>query len=100
VFRAVAAALRKQRSLLIIDERVPQPGRRDGRIEAVARTTIMGFRDDVVVRVRGTGDGTVVDIRSASRYGARDFGANARRVRALADAIEEEVANQPAPAAR
>jgi uncharacterized protein (DUF1499 family) len=100
VHRAVVAALRKQRSMLIIDERAPQPGRRDGRIEAVARTTIMGFRDDVVVRVRATAEGTLVDIRSASRYGARDFGANARRVRALAEAIEEEVGNQPAPAAR
>ena len=36
----------------IVDARGPQAGRRDGRIEAVARTPILGFRDDVVVRVR------------------------------------------------
>ena len=32
-----------------------RPGRRDGQIEAVARTPIMGFRDDVVVRIRPDG---------------------------------------------
>jgi uncharacterized protein (DUF1499 family) len=99
VYRASLAALRTIKSLTIIDERAPQPGRRDGRIEAVARTTVMGFRDDVVVRVRASGGGTIVDIRSASRYGTRDFGSNARRVRVLGEAIEEEVGNQPAPAA-
>ena len=41
----------------IVDERSPQGGRREGRIEAVARTTIMGFRDDVVIRVRTVGGG-------------------------------------------
>jgi uncharacterized protein (DUF1499 family) len=97
IYNAVLAALRKMKSLLIIDERAPQARRRDGRIEAVARTTIMGFRDDVVVRVRAVTGGTIVDLRSASRYGHRDFGSNARRVRALAEAIEEEVASQPAP---
>jgi uncharacterized protein (DUF1499 family) len=98
VYRAAVAALRKMKSVVIIDERAPQAGRRDGRIEAVARTTIMGFRDDVVIRVRASVGGTTVDIRSASRYGTRDFGSNARRVRALAEAIEEEIGNQAAPA--
>lgn len=99
IYRAVLSAMRKMRSLLIIDERSPQAGRRDGRIEAVARSTIMGFRDDVVVRVRAVTGGTIVDLRSASRYGHRDFASNARRIRALAAAIEEEVASQPAPPA-
>ncbi|MBX6427005.1 MAG: DUF1499 domain-containing protein [Variibacter sp.] len=95
VYRAVLDALRQHKGLLIIDERSPRPGGRDGRIEAVARTTIMGFRDDVVVRVRARGGGTVVDIRSASRYGTRDFGTNARRIRSLAEAIEDEIGNHP-----
>ena len=64
---------------------------RDGRIEAVARTPILGFRDDVVVRVRADPDGARVDIRSTSRYGRHDFGTNAARVSALAEAIEEAV---------
>ena len=41
-----------KRNWRIVDRAPPQPPRRDGRIEAVARTPIMGFRDDVVVRVR------------------------------------------------
>jgi uncharacterized protein (DUF1499 family) len=88
----------KKRKWAVIDERSPQGGRRDGRIEAVARTTIMGFRDDVVIRIRRSSAGAVVDIRSASRYGQRDFGSNARRIRSLAEDIEEEAGNQPAAA--
>jgi uncharacterized protein (DUF1499 family) len=99
VYRAALAAMSKNKSFLILDERSPQPRRPDGRIEAVARTAVMGFRDDVVVRVRGGSNGTIVDIRSASRYGKRDFGSNARRVRALGAAIEEEVAGQAVPSA-
>lgn len=89
----------KKRKWAIIDERSPQGGRRDGRIEAVARTTVMGFRDDVVIRIRRTSGGAVVDIRSASRYGQHDLGSNARRIRSLTEDIEEETTDQP-PAAR
>jgi uncharacterized protein (DUF1499 family) len=78
----------------VINARAPsaaQPGQptRDGYIEAVARTLIMGFRDDVAVRIRAVGDGTRVDVRSSSRYGRHDFGVNAARVRALLDDIED-----------
>jgi uncharacterized protein (DUF1499 family) len=52
-----------------------------GRIEATARTPWFGFRDDVVVRIRPEGSGTRVDVRSVSRVGRSDIGANARRVR-------------------
>ena len=65
------------------------PGRRDGLIEAVARTPVMGFRDDVVVRIRAEGQGALIDARSSSRYGRYDFGANAARLRALLDDIDD-----------
>ncbi len=85
---------------LVLDARAPAPpARRDGTIEAVARTTIMGFRDDVVVRVSPIGDGARVDVRSASRYGFHDFGANAARVRALLEEIDEAASNAPEPRA-
>jgi uncharacterized protein (DUF1499 family) len=73
----------------IINSRPPQPGRRDGVIEAVARSPIMGFRDDVVVRVRAASPGARVDARSASRYGRHDFGANAARLAALLEDIDD-----------
>jgi hypothetical protein len=64
----------------------PRGGPPTGRIEAVARTPVLGFSDDVSIRVRPDGDGSLVDMRSASRFGTRDFGANAARIKAfLAD---------------
>jgi hypothetical protein len=71
---------------------VPPPQPRDGLIEAIARTPILGFRDDVVVRVRATADGTRIDVRSASRYGRHDFGTNAARVRKLISDIDDVLA--------
>jgi uncharacterized protein (DUF1499 family) len=73
----------------IVEARPPQAGRREGHIEAVARTPIMGFREDVVVRIRPLSNGVRVDMRSASRYGKRDFGTNAKRIRSLTEEIEE-----------
>lgn len=63
-----------------------------GRIEAVAQTLLMAFRDDVAIRVTPTEAGSRVDIRSASRYGTRDFGANASRIRAFLLALRERAA--------
>jgi uncharacterized protein (DUF1499 family) len=55
--------------------------RGDGRIEAMDTTWYFGFKDDVVIRVRPDPRGSRVDIRSASRVGVGDVGANARRIR-------------------
>jgi uncharacterized protein (DUF1499 family) len=84
-----ALAVITKRKWRIVDVRPPQTGRREGRIEAVARTPIMGFRDDIVVRVRSAEDGARVDMRSASRYGQHDFGANASRLRSLSNDIDD-----------
>jgi uncharacterized protein (DUF1499 family) len=84
---------------LVLDQR-PPAGPRPGTIEAVARTTIMGFRDDVVVRVTAMGAGARIDVRSASRYGLSDFGANAKRIRGLLTEIEEAANELPEPRAQ
>ncbi|MDP5071027.1 MAG: DUF1499 domain-containing protein [Congregibacter sp.] len=52
-----------------------------GFIEAVDTTAIMRFKDDVVIRVRSNADGSLVDLRSVSRVGVSDLGANAQRIR-------------------
>jgi uncharacterized protein (DUF1499 family) len=53
-----------------------------GRLEATDTTTWFGFKDDIVVRVRAEpSGGSRVDVRSASRVGESDVGANAARVR-------------------
>lgn len=55
-----------------------------GTVEATATTLFFRFKDDVVVRVRAdpaTPNASLVDMRSISRIGGSDLGANARRVR-------------------
>jgi uncharacterized protein (DUF1499 family) len=52
-----------------------------GRIEATDTTSWFGFKDDVVVRVRPNGSGSRIDVRSVSRVGKSDIGANAQRIR-------------------
>jgi uncharacterized protein (DUF1499 family) len=51
-----------------------------GRMEATATTFWFGFKDDIVVRITGEGNGSRVDVRSLSRIGRSDVGANASRV--------------------
>ncbi|MDF1792838.1 MAG: DUF1499 domain-containing protein [Thalassobaculaceae bacterium] len=60
----------------------------EGRIEAVATTALLRFKDDVVVRLRPDGGGTRVDLRSRSRVGVHDLGTNARRIRAFLDRLQ------------
>ncbi len=52
-----------------------------GRIEATDATPMMGFKDDIVIRVQAMGNQTRVDMRSASRVGKGDLGVNANRIR-------------------
>ncbi|MEO7744361.1 MAG: DUF1499 domain-containing protein [Usitatibacter sp.] len=52
-----------------------------GRLEATDTTAWFAFKDDVVVRVRPNGTGSRIDVRSVSRVGTSDIGANAARVR-------------------
>jgi uncharacterized protein (DUF1499 family) len=52
-------------------------------IEAVDTTRVFGFHDDVVIRVRPEGTGSRVDMRSKSRDGQGDLGANAARIRSF-----------------
>jgi uncharacterized protein (DUF1499 family) len=86
---AMAVIVRKKWRVVV--DRPPQPPRRDGQIEAVARTAIMGFRDDISVRVRREDEGARIDVRSASRYGRHDFGANAARIRSLLEDIDDRL---------
>lgn len=55
-----------------------EPG--EGRIEATDTTFWFGFKDDVVVRIAAAGTGSRIDVRSVSRVGKSDVGANAKRI--------------------
>lgn len=59
------------------------------RVEAVDQSFLFGFEDDVVIRVLSRENGSKLDVRSASRLGLGDLGANARRIRQLFETLEE-----------
>ena len=68
---------------------------RDGRIDAVDKSLIMGFPDDITIRIRALPDQTRIDLRSASRYGRHDFGVNAARIKLFARELQAQLdANQ------
>jgi uncharacterized protein (DUF1499 family) len=60
----------------------------EGRLEATARTFWFGFYDDVVIRITPAGAESVVDVRSVSRVGRSDVGANAARIRKFLDTLQ------------
>ena len=81
VFDAAGEAARRLKWKIVAEE-APEAGGSAGHIEAEDRTLILGFTDDVVVRVENEGTNqTRVDVRSLSRYGSSDFGRNAQRVK-------------------
>lgn len=59
-----------------------------GHFEATASVSFIRFQDDIVVRARPDGDGSIVDVRSVSRIGVSDLGVNAKRIRALQAALK------------
>jgi uncharacterized protein (DUF1499 family) len=90
----IVQRLVNKRKWLVIDERAPQPPRLPGRIEAVARTPIMGFREDVSIRISADGEDSRVDIRSSSRYFESDLGSNAARVTKFIDDLNTAADNE------
>lgn len=60
-----------------------------GTFEARTVSTVFQFVDDIAVRVRASGSGSLVDVRSKSRDGRGDLGANADRIRAFAQNVED-----------
>lgn len=62
-----------------------------GILEAADITLIVGFADDISVRVDGSATRARVDVRSASRYGRHDLGQNAARVRRFLAELQARV---------
>jgi uncharacterized protein (DUF1499 family) len=102
VFSLVGEAVHRLGWNVVVNEAPGESG--VGRIEATDKTLIMGFTDDVVIRVKGDDAHTLIDMRSASRYGKIDFGTNADRIRKFYDEVntalekgEKTVLEQAAP---
>ncbi len=92
---AYAAALKlvRARHWRVLSSHPPAAGAiGPGTIDAVARTPIMGFRDDVTIRVAALPpDRSRVDMRSAARFGRGDLGANAARIVSFLSDLEDAV---------
>ena len=75
----------------VIESSAPGGRLGDGRIEAIERTLIMRFPDDITIRVRPGAGQSRIDVRSASRFGRHDFGVNARRIERFARQMQEQL---------
>ncbi len=75
----------------IIDEQAAE-GAKTGYIEAVDRTLLFGFTDDIAIRVTGTVKSARVDIRSSARFGEHDLGRNAERIRLFIAEVKSRLA--------
>lgn len=66
-------------------------GEEQARVEASDTTFWFGFKDDIVIRLQRTEEGTRVDLRSKSRVGKSDLGKNAARIRRFSRLLERRV---------
>jgi uncharacterized protein (DUF1499 family) len=73
--KAVWKLAEEQKNWKIIDV-----DEKEFRIEATAVTPLMRFKDDIVIEVRKERNKTTIHMRSKSRLGKGDLGANANRI--------------------
>jgi uncharacterized protein (DUF1499 family) len=81
----------KRLKMEIVRDDPPDDAGKPGEIEAVDRTLVLGFYEDIAIRVTGDEESARVDIRSASRFGRGDMGANAEGIRELFNEIQARV---------
>ena len=83
-------------ALALVDERgweVLSADPAESQIEAIATSRLFGFEDEVAIRVTETDSSARIDMRSRSRLGQIDRGANARRIKAFLSDLETRTPN-------
>jgi len=70
---------------------VTREDRATGIIQAVATTRLWHFKDDVTATITRTGERVKVSVRSHSRVGKGDLGANAQRIRLFQAALAKRL---------
>lgn len=70
--------------------RAPTHSLDEGDFNVIA-TTLLGWRDEVALRVLGTAAGTTVDMRSAAAHAWLDLGENGRRIEAFLLALDQRI---------
>ena len=96
----IAVATLQRMKMRIVHEELPNPrAGQPGVVEATDLTMVLGFVDDVVMRVSLDNRRARVDIRSASRFGTHDLGRNALRIRSIVKELAARIeATVPIPA--
>lgn len=90
VHQAVLRLVRGRR-WVVVEAQAPTGRSAVGRVEAVAKTSVMAFPEDVAIRIAASGTSqTRVDMRSTSRFGGGDLGTNAARVQSFLSDLEDE----------
>jgi len=75
-----------------IVDTVPPGGRFGiGHVDAIARGRILGFPNDITIRIKPLAGETRIDVRAVSHLGSHDFGANSRRIEQFAELLQAEV---------
>jgi uncharacterized protein (DUF1499 family) len=80
----LALRLAKAHGWRIVDATPPSVRDGIGHIDATDRSLFFGFVDDIAIRITPLVSQTRIDLRSSSRIGRHDLGANARRIEAFA----------------
>lgn len=75
----------------IIEQSAPNKQRPNGRFDVIARSLIMGFPDDVTIRIIPQQGQSRIDVRAASRFGKHDFGMNAARIMSFAQELQNQL---------
>lgn len=66
-------------------------------VEATATSAMYGFKDDVAIRIRPVEGATRVDMRSVSRVGVSDLGANSKRINLFMRDLQDKADGRTAP---
>lgn len=74
------------------DEGIVAQAPLNAEIEAVAASAVIGLRTDVAVRIVSEAESTLVDMRSANRYGPHDLGSNARLIQKFLADLDKALA--------
>ena len=87
---ALALQVAKDLGWRVID--AAPPGERGGgvaTIDALDASLLLHIEDEIAIRLTPTEGATLIDLRSVSKLGRHDFGANAKRIAAFAKAVKE-----------
>lgn len=99
---AIVARLVEERGWQVLSALAPTDAAATGTINAIAMS-LLGFRDEVALRIEGNASGATVDMRSVAFASVADFGENGHRIEDFLAGVDRQVTlmmrNAPAASA-